>query len=100
MQYKNKKRDTNQPFTQQKSWNKAINVWRIKKYTDEKVTNAYEQCLSKMFWGTETVSQNTVEPHCITTTEIHKNLALWPYQYSDEIVAVSQFVLMFIKVLP
>jgi len=37
MQYKNKKRDTNQPFTQQKSWNKAINVWRIKKYTDEKV---------------------------------------------------------------
>jgi len=47
------------------------------------------QCFVKMFRGTETVSQifptvsrNRVEPHCIITTKIYLNLALWPMTIS------------------
>ena len=55
----------------------------------------------KVFWKTETVSQNTVEPRLTrTTTKIHKNLALRPSRHLDQIAAVSWNALVLIKVKP
>jgi len=58
------------------------------------------QCFLKAFWASErvsqifpTVSQNTVEPLCTTTTWTHLNFTSRPSRYSDEIVAVAQNVL-------
>jgi len=51
---------------------------------------------NKVFSGTETVSQNTVEP----LSKIYWNLGLWPSWYSDRIIAASQNVLAVTKVKP
>jgi len=68
-------------------------AWFIQKLSGLNACSA----LFKVLWVTETasqifptVSQNTVEPFCITTTKIHQYLVLWLSRYSDEIVAASQ----------
>jgi len=75
-----------------------VNVQQIKRQVTRRGAHINTHNVFQSVSRSQTISQNTVEPICITTTiKIHLNSALWLYLYSDERLVLNVFSVTNVK---